>query len=75
MRERRQTYLMRRGRSEEPPDFNPQGNLARLADVPLRERLLAFEILLDSGELSEDEIPVAFAAAIDPGELSTRLAA
>ena len=47
----------------------------RLADVPEWERMAAFESLLEDGELTEDEIPLAFAAALIPGDLSTRVAA
>lgn len=49
--------------------------LARLADVPLQTRIDALRRLLNDGELTEEEIPLALLAVINPGDLSTRLAA
>lgn len=51
-----------------------EGNIAYLADVPEWVRMAAFESLVEAGELTEDEIPLAFAAALEPGHLSTRVA-
>lgn len=45
----------------------------RLADVPLRKRLDALARLIELGELTEEEIPLAFSAVIDPGHLGTRV--
>lgn len=52
-----------------------EGPIVKLADVPEWVRMAAFESLVEAGELSEDEIPLAFAAALEPGDISTRVAA
>lgn len=71
-RERQRT----RRSSARPPAFVIQdAPLMRLRDVPPHVRFKAFRELVDSGALSEAEIPLAFAAALEPGHLSTRIAA
>lgn len=66
----------RRKRSRaRPPLFSGGGAIVRLADVPMKVRLRALHQLLENGDLTEDEIPLALAAALEPGDLSTRVAA
>jgi len=55
---------------------DPTGvRLVRLADVPPRERVRAFERLVARGELSEEEAWALLPTVLDPGDRSFRVAA
>ena len=58
------------------PKVEPTGNqLARLADVPLEQRLAALHHIMVKDTLTAEEAQTMLDMCLDPGDLSTRIAA